>query len=465
MKKNEPFTMIVEDMSENGEGIGHVNGHTLFVKDAVIGDEIEGKVTAVKKNLCYGRLTGILKASESRIKPPCPVASPCGGCQLQAMDYAAQLAFKEKKVRAHLERIGHFTDPPMEPILGMEGEPFRYRNKAQYPIGRNREGKIIAGFYAGRTHSIIPCEDCLLGPAENRQILDLVIRHMEKYGIEPYDEEKGTGLLRHVLIRTGKATGEIMVCLICNGKRLPAEKELTEALFAIPGMTSVTLNINRKKTNVILGEELRLLGGRDYIRDRIGSCTFRISPLSFFQVNPAQTVKLYGKALEFAGLTGKETVWDLYCGTGTISLFLAQNAGKVYGVEIVPAAIENARENARENGIENARFLVGRSEEVFPAFYRETGERADVVVVDPPRKGCGEELLATLLAMSPDRIVYVSCDSATLARDLRILCDGGYELKRVQPCDMFPQTVAVETVCLLSNRKPDSYWVAEASIT
>ncbi len=449
MQKNDLFRMIVEDMSEEGEGIGHVDGHTLFVKDAVIGDEIEGKVIKEKKTYAYGRLMQVINPSKDRVTPPCPVAAPCGGCQLQAMNYKAQLAFKEKKVRAHLERLGHFTDLPMEPILGMEGEPFRYRNKAQYPLGRDRDGKLIAGFYAGRTHQVISCGDCLLGPAINQEILDTVLSFMENCRIEPYEETTGKGLVRHILIREGFATGEIMVCLVINGRKLPFAEKLVEALLAIPGMASISLNVNRKNTNVILGDEIINLYGPGYITDRIGDVSYQISPLSFYQVNPAQTVRLYGKALEFAGLTGTETVWDLYCGIGTISLFLARQAGKVYGVEIIPAAIENAKANAALNGCANTEFFVGKAEDVLPEHFRQTGERADVIVVDPPRKGCDKVLLDTMLAMQPDRIVYVSCDSATLARDLRILCDGGYEIERVQPVDMFPMTVHIETIVLL----------------
>lgn len=422
---------------------------TLFVKDTVIGDVAEVKIMKMKKNYGFARLMNLIEPSADRIDPPCPVARQCGGCQIQAMNYAAQLQFKEKKVRNNLERIGKFENPPMEPIIGMQ-EPFRYRNKAQFPIGRNRDGKLVAGFYAGRTHAIIDCQDCLLGDPVNEKILHLVLSHMEKFHIEPYNEENGKGLVRHVMTRVGFATGEIMVCLVVNGNKLPKAELLTEQLAQIPGMTSITLNINKERTNVIMGRELSLLWGRDYIEDLIGAVRFRISPLSFYQVNPRQTEKLYGKALEYAGLTGAETVWDLYCGIGTISLFLAQKAKQVYGVEIVPEAIRDAKQNAQLNHFDNAEFFVGKAEEVLPEKYEKEGIFADVIVVDPPRKGCDEAALETMIKMAPKRIVYVSCDSATLARDLNYLCKRGYQLERCCPVDMFGNSVHVESVVLLS---------------
>ena len=371
------------------------------------------------------------------------------------MKYEEQLRWKEQKVRSDLQRLGGFQEIPMEPIQGMEN-PFRYRNKAQFPIGYDREGKLVAGFYAGRTHTIIPADDCLLGSESNRRILERILDWMEQYGIAAYREDTGKGLVRHALIRSGFATGEIMVCLVINGKQFPRGKELTESLTQIPGMTSITFSSNTRRDNVILGDSYEVLWGQGYITDSIGEIRYQISPLSFYQVNPVQTRRLYRQALGYAGLTGKETVYDLYCGIGTISLFLAQRAGKVFGVEIVPQAVEDARANARLNGITNAEFFAGRAEEIVPRQYREQGIRADVVVVDPPRKGCGEELLETMTAMAPEKIVYVSCDPATLARDLKYLCARGYELKKVRAFDQFPQTVHVETVCLLSNRKPDT---------
>ena len=453
-RKNDLVTLEIEDCGIDGEGIGKADGFTVFVKDAVIGDTVTAKIIKAKKNYGYGRLMEVLKPSPYRVEPKCEFARQCGGCQLQALSYDQQLVFKTNKVKGHLERIGGFTDIPMEPIIGMD-ELFHYRNKAQFPVGRNKEGKIVTGFYAGRTHNIIENRDCALGVAENKEVLDRVIAHMEKYGIEPYNEATGKGLVRHVLIRYGYFTKEVMVCLILNGNKIPKEELLVKSLCEIPGMTSITINVNKKHSNVILGEEIRLLWGQEYITDRIGDISYQISPLSFYQVNSMQTQKLYAKALEYADLHGEETVWDLYCGIGTISLFLAQKAKFVRGVEIVPAAIENAKENAKLNGLENTEFFVGKAEEVLPREYKKNGVYADVIVVDPPRKGCDETLLETMVEMNPDRIVYVSCDSATLARDLKYLCERGYELRKVCPVDQFGMTVHVETVVLLSQQKPD----------
>ena len=487
MRKDDLITVTIEDLSSEGLGVGHYDGMAFFIKDTVIGDVAEAKIMKLKKTYGYARLTRLITPSPDRIAARCPVARQCGGCQIQAMSYPAQLRFKEAKVRNNLVRIGKFEHPPMEPIIGME-EPFRYRNKAQFPVGMSKDGRIIAGFYAGRTHAIIECEDCLLGVEENRVILDLVLEHMKEYHIRPYEELTGKGLVRHVMIRKGFATGAVMVCLIVNGDSLPHADALVERLRTIRGMASITLNINREQTNVIMGREIKLLWGQPYIEDTIGSVRFRISPLSFYQVNPLQTEKLYNKALEYAGLTGEETVWDLYCGIGTISLFLAQRAKQVYGVEIVPQAIEDAKNNALRNSLNNAEFFVGKAEEVVPRIYDEDMKKAenepvdskenskensglpdsasdesvmrinpDVVVVDPPRKGCDETLLDTIVKMNPKRIVYVSCDSATLARDLKYLAANGYEIDRVQPVDQFAHTVHVETVVLLSHKKPDGH--------
>ncbi len=453
-RKNDIVTLEIVDCGTDGEGIGKADGFTVFVKDAVIGDTVTAKIMKAKKNYGYGRLMEILKPSPYRVEPICPSARQCGGCQLQAVSYEEQKAFKEKKLRGHLERIGGFKELPMEPLIGMD-EPYHYRNKAQFPVGRNKEGRIVTGFYAGRTHAIIENRDCALGIPQNKEVLDRVIAHMEKYNIAPYDEMTGKGLVRHIFVRYGFFTGELMVCLIINGQDLPHQKELVEKLGEIPGMTSISLNINKKRNNVILGDKVKTIWGKEYITDKIGDISYEISPLSFFQVNPHQTWKLYSKALEYADLHGEETVWDLYCGIGTISLFLAQKAKFVRGVEIVPAAIEDARRNAHLNEIDNVEFFVGKAEEVLPREYEKNGVYADVIVVDPPRKGCDEMLLKTILKMQPKRVVYVSCDSATLARDLRFLCDNGYELKKVCGVDQFPQTVHVETVVLLSQQKPD----------
>mgnify|MGYP000311400315 FL=1 len=456
MKKDDLIEVTIEDLSEEGTGIGKFEGMTFFIKDAVIGDRVRAKIMKMKKNYGFARLMEVLTPSPDRVEPLCPVARQCGGCQIQAMSYEAQLAFKTRKVESNLKRIGKFEEIPMESIIGME-DPFHYRNKAQFPFGKNRDGKIITGFYAGRTHSIIENTSCHLGKEVNEEILEKILAWMNAFHVEPYNEATGKGLMRHSLIRCGFRTGEIMVCLVINGRKIPGEEALVDSLKIIPGMTSISLNVNKEKTNVILGREVINLWGRPYIEDYIGEVKYQISPLSFFQVNPVQTERLYGKALEYAGLTGEETVWDLYCGIGTISLFLARKARKVYGVEIITDAIEDARRNASLNGFTNTEFYVGKAEEVLPEKYEKEGVHADVIVVDPPRKGCDETLLSTMVKMQPERIVYVSCDSATLARDLRYLCDNGYELKRVCPADMFPQTVHVETVVLLSHKKPDGH--------
>ena len=453
-KKNDTVTLYIEDMGHDGEGIGKADGYTLFVKDTVIGDKVEARIMKMKKNYGYARLMKVLEPSKDRVQPRCPAARACGGCQLQFLSYEKQLEFKKNKVKGNLKRIGGFENICIEQVIGME-EPWRYRNKAQFPVGKNKDGEIITGFYAGRTHSIISNKNCYLGTEVNEQILEEVLVYMKENHIEPYDEVSGTGLVRHVLIRCGFKTGEIMVCLVLNGDALPKAEKLTARLQEIPGMTSITFNVNKKRNNVILGDKIVKLWGQDYISDYIGEVQYRISPLSFYQVNPVQTEKLYNTALEYAGLTGKEIVWDLYCGIGTISLFLAQKAKQVYGVEIVPAAIADAKKNAERNGIANAEFYVGKAEDVLPKKYEEEGVSADVIVVDPPRKGCDEALLETMLKMNPERIVYVSCDSATLARDLKRLCAEKYEVKRVAVCDMFPQGVHVETVVLLSQQKPD----------
>lgn len=480
MKKNDIFELEITDMGVDGEGIGHFEGMTFFIKDALIGDVIRARATKLKKNYGYARVEEVVTPSAFRVEPKCPHHRRCGGCQIQALSYDKQLEFKQEKVCGNLIRIGGFSpeeiDAKMIPVVGMD-EPFRYRNKAQFPVGTDREGNLVTGFYAARTHSIIPVDDCLLGVEENAAILEGVKEWMTANKVTAYDETTGKGLLRHVLIRFGFTTKEIMVCLIINGRTLPAQNDLISRLEKMEGMTSISININTKNTNVILGDVTECIWGQAYITDYIHlrdtendfeltdtAVAYRISPQSFYQVNPVQTEKLYSTALDYAELTGEEYVWDLYCGIGTISLFLAQKAKKVYGVEIVPQAIEDAKNNAKLNGIENAEFFVGKAEEVLPEFYEnlkrdvEAGKGADdanamltpdVIVVDPPRKGCDEACLDTMLKMQPKRIVYVSCDSATLARDLRILCDGGYELEKVRAVDQFPHTGHIETVVKL----------------
>lgn len=504
-KKNDRVTVTIEDIGNDGEGIGKADGYTLFVKDAVIGDTVEVRITKCKKNYGYGRVEKVVTPSPFRVEPRCVFHRQCGGCQIQAMQYERQLVYKQDKVRENLLRIGGFSpeeiDAVMEPIVGME-KPWHYRNKAQFPIGYDREGNLIAGFYAGRTHDIIANTDCLLGPPENKIILEAVLSYMRENRVSAYRESAGEGLVRHVLIRTGFYSGEIMVCLVINGKKLPAEEKLIEKLtgpefigghlrekasgagmfdetadkncYAEKKIVSICVSVNTEKTNVIMGKEIRVLWGRGWIEDSLRvldaanfgtagheaggrveeneKVSFRISPLSFYQVNPWQTERLYGLALEYAELTGKETVCDLYCGIGTISLFMAKRAGKVYGVEIVPQAIEDAGENAGRNQITNIEFYAGKAEEVLPKLYEEEALRPDVIVVDPPRKGCDETCLETMIAMGPERIVYVSCDPATLARDLKILCQGGYEIRRVRAVDQFGHTCHCECVCQLARK-------------
>ena len=461
MNKNDIVTVEITDIGVSGEGIGHVDGYTLFIKDAVIGDVVEAKVMKAKKNYGYARLMKVITPSEYRVEPKCAFARRCGGCQIQEMSYDRQLVFKDQKIRGNLERIGGFTkeqiEAVMQPVVGME-HPFSYRNKAQFPFGTDKEGNPITGFYAGRTHDIIANTDCALGVDQNREILEIILQYMRENKIKSYDEKTGKGLIRHALIRYGFKTKEIMVCLVVNGKKLPKAERLIEKLIQIEGMTSITISPNTRRDNVIMGDSYEILWGQGYITDYIGNVKYQISPLSFYQVNPVQTEKLYGLALEYADLKGDETVWDLYCGIGTISLFLAQKAKQVYGVEIVPQAIDDAKENAKINAIDNAEFFVGKAEEVLPEYYAEyerehNGEtaHADVIVVDPPRKGCDETLLETIVKMQPEKVVYVSCDSATL----KYLCANGYEVMVCRGVDQFPQTVHVETVVLLSQQKPD----------
>ena len=465
MNKNDIVTVEITDIGVSGEGIGHVDGYTLFIKDAVIGDVVEAKVMKAKKNYGYARLMKVITPSEYRVEPKCAFARRCGGCQIQEMSYDRQLVFKDQKIRGNLERIGGFTkdqiDTVMQPVVGME-HPFGYRNKAQFPFGTDKEGNPITGFYAGRTHDIIANTDCALGVEQNKEILEIILQYMRENKIKSYDEKTGKGLIRHALIRYGFKTKEIMVCLVVNGKKLPKAERLIEKLIQIEGMTSITISPNTRRDNVIMGDSYEILWGQGYITDYIGNVKYQISPLSFYQVNPVQTEKLYGLALEYADLKGDETVWDLYCGIGTISLFLAQKAKQVYGVEIVPQAIDDAKENAKINAIDNAEFFVGKAEEVLPEYYAEyerehNGEtaHADVIVVDPPRKGCDETLLETIVKMQPEKVVYVSCDSATLARDLKYLCANGYEITVCRGVDQFPQSVHVETVVLLSRKTPD----------
>jgi len=478
VRKNDEVTLDIIGLTQDGEGVGRADGFTLFVQGALPGERIKAKVLKVKKQYGYAKMLELLQASPDRVEAPCPIYRQCGGCQLQHMDYAAQLAWKRQHVIDSLTRIGKLRVADaagaaeaagdaggavgvvadgvvVHPTIGM-AEPWRYRNKAQVPIGMAQAdlddgaaGSLIGGFYARGSHRIIDMDACVIQHERNDEAVRVVKRIGTRLGIRAYDETTGRGLLRHVVVRTGFATGETMVCLVTNGTRIPRVDELVEGIRrALPDVRSIVQNVNTRNTNVIFGDETRVLWGSDFIFDELDGLRFAISARSFYQVNPAQTVALYRKAVEYAGLTGRETVIDAYCGIGTISLFLARRAGKVYGVESVPEAVEDARRNAALNGIANASFEVGLAEEVIPR-WREAGIAADVIVVDPPRKGCDAKLLDTIVRMRPKRVVYVSCNPATLARDLAVLEAGGFRTMEVQPVDMFPHTGHVECVVLL----------------
>ncbi|SMF90504.1 23S rRNA (uracil1939-C5)-methyltransferase [Paenibacillus uliginis N3/975] len=477
--KNDEVIIDIIGMNHDGEGVGRAEGYTLFVQGALPGEKVRVKVLKTKKQYGYAKLMELVEASSDRIAAPCPIYDKCGGCQLQHLDYSAQLEWKRQLVVDNLERIGKLRvqdgaaragvighsgeqgDEPsgqavtqegiiVRPTLGMS-EPWRYRNKSQVPIGVT-EGGLVGGFYARGSHRIIDMETCLIQHEQNDAVVSRVKAIGRKLGITAYNEETGQGLLRHVVVKIGFTTGELMIVLVTNGERIPHLDQWIAAIRKeLPAVVSICQNVNTRKTNVIFGDVTRVLWGREVIHDYIGDVKFAISARSFYQVNPAQTEILYGKTVEYAGLTGNETVIDAYCGIGTISLFLAQHAKKVYGVEIVKEAIEDARSNAELNGMNHVEFEVGASEDVIPR-WKEQGVEADVIVVDPPRKGCDSRLLETILEMKPERVVYVSCNPSTLARDLRVLEDGGYRTVEVQPVDMFPHTVHVESVALLQRQ-------------
>ncbi|RXT04926.1 23S rRNA (uracil(1939)-C(5))-methyltransferase RlmD [Ammoniphilus sp. CFH 90114] len=445
--KNEEIELEITGLTHEGDGVGKVEGFTLFIPQALPGEKVLAKVLKVKKNFGFGKLVEVLEPSSHREAPPCPVYHQCGGCSLQHLAYDEQLRQKTVIVQDNLKRLGKIEHAKVHETLGMK-DPWRYRNKAQVPMGEE-EGGLIGGFYAQRSHRIINMESCLIQHEKSDEIVNQVKKIASSLGIRAYNEETGEGLLRHVVVKVGFKTGELMLVLITKSRKIPNKEELVNQLTKqITGLKSLVLNINAKQTNVIFGEETEVLWGEPYIYDYIGNVRFAISARSFYQVNPVQTEILYGKALEYADLTGNETVIDAYCGIGTISLFLAQKAKKVYGVEIVPEAIADAKRNARLNAMENVEFAVGEAEKIIPWWYTQ-GIRADVVVVDPPRKGCDETLLETLIQMKPERIVYVSCNPSTLARDLQILEQGGYHTQEVQPVDMFPHTFHVESVAWL----------------
>jgi 23S rRNA (uracil1939-C5)-methyltransferase len=451
IKKDDCVTMEIIDMGTEGEGIGKIDDFTVFVPQTVTGDKVEVLIQKVKKSFGHGKALRVIVPSPFRAEPRCGVFDQCGGCQLQHMSYEAQLKWKTKKVRETLRRIGGLKDIEVADTLGMQ-EPFNYRNKAQYPI-REENGALKIGFFAQKSHRIIPAERCDIQDTRNEEVIKRVKDFLIQQHISIYNEQTHKGLVRHLLIKTAYHTGEMMVCLVINGKTLPHQDQLIATLKEVQGLTSLVLNHNTEKTSSTLGTQMTVIHGQDFIIDQIGDLRFKISPLSFFQVNPLQTNVLYDKALEFASLTGEETVWDAYCGIGTISLFLAQKAKKVYGVEIVPEAITSANANAKLNNITNTEFFTGKAEDIIPSLYKE-GIIADTIVVDPPRKGCDAKLLDTLIEMNPQKIVYVSCDPATLARDLAYLTQNGYTVHQVQPVDMFPHTTHVE--CVIGMQRKDT---------
>jgi 23S rRNA (uracil1939-C5)-methyltransferase len=448
VKKNQTIALIFEDMTHEGNGVGKLDGYPVFVPNTLPGEEADVKIIFVKKNFAIGKLVELKKESPHRVDPPCAVYHQCGGCQLQHMDYEMQLEMKRQQVENVFKKIAHITDVEVKPTLGME-DPWRYRNKVQIPVGE-KDGELITGFYRKKSHEIIDgMETCIITDKVNDTVVEKVRAIASSLGIRAYDEKIHKGTLRHIVVRRGKQTGQLMLVLVTRTKTLPHKQAfLDEIIKAFPEIDSIVQNVNSQRTNVILGKETMTLYGSDYIYDTIGDVKFAISAKSFYQVNPDQTKVLYDQALAFAGLTGKETVIDAYCGIGTISLFLAQQAKHVYGVEIVPEAIDDAKKNAELNHITNAEFVVGEAEKVMP-WWTAQGLRPDVIVVDPPRKGCDEALLKAMIDMGPERIVYVSCNPATLARDVKVLADH-YDVKQIQPVDMFPQTSHVETVVLLS---------------
>ncbi|WP_102706597.1 23S rRNA (uracil(1939)-C(5))-methyltransferase RlmD [Terribacillus saccharophilus] len=445
VEKNQTIELTFEDLTHDGDGVGKVDGYPLFVPYALPGETAQVKVIKTKKNFGFGKLMEITKPSPARVEPPCNVYIQCGGCQLQHMSYQLQLEMKQKQVQNAMKKIGHLEHVPVHPALGMD-DPWRYRNKIQIPTAE-RNGEMITGFYRKRSHDIIEdMETCVIQDEVNDRMVEAVRRIASRLGISAYNEETHRGDLRHIMVRTGQQTNETMIVLVTRMNELPYAKELVAELHeTYPQIKSIVQNINKERTNVILGRKTKLLWGEEYIYDTIGDIKFAISAQSFYQVNPAQTKVLYDQALAYANLSGNETVIDAYSGIGTISLFLAQKAKKVYGVEIVPQAVSDAKMNAKLNHMDNAEFYVGKAEEVMP-WWKGQGLNPDVIVVDPPRKGCDEDLLQAMIDMKPKRIVYVSCNPSTLARDLRYLEDGGFETKQVQPVDMFPQTGHIECV-------------------
>lgn len=456
VKKNESYVLKIEKLGSHGEGIGKIDGFTLFVEGTMPGDEIEVKIIKVKKSYAIGKVSKIIEPSKDRVEPICSVAKRCGGCTLQHVAYERQLNYKQEIIISALERIGGIHREKIEtkiaPILGME-DPYFYRNKVQYPV-RNENGAIKIGFYAKRSHQVIEAPKCYIQDEYNEKMIEVIKKFMLEHKITAYNEEQHKGLVRHIIIRKSTVLHKFHLMLVINGEGFSREIEekLIDTVSKLEKVDGISININKKRTNTILGREVRLLYGNQYLYDEIDDVKFHISPLSFYQVNHGQTVKLYKKALEFADIQEDETVFDLYCGIGTISLFLAQKAKEVYGVEIIEEAIEDAKKNATLNKMENAHFYTGKAEEIMPKIYKEQNIVASTVVVDPPRKGCDQELLNTMIKMNPNKIVYVSCDPATLARDVKLLSEGGYEIEKIQGVDMFGHSTHVETIVRLGNQ-------------
>lgn len=451
LKKNDEIAVTIESCTALGSGVAHYNGMAVFAANTAPGDHVVLHIIKAKPKYAVGKAVKILQPSKMRITPECPVYSKCGGCAFSHIRYDDELEIKYNQVRDNLQRIGALDIEP-EPIIP-SADISRYRNKAQYPVRADENHNVEIGFYAPHSHRVTDCADCLLQPREFKNITDVFREWIRENKISVYDESSSKGLIRHIYLRKAASTGEIMVCIVINGSDISKEDELTEMLLsAEPNVKSVILNINRKDTNVVLGEECRTVYGKDSITDILCGLKFNISPLSFYQVNHGTAEILYGKAAEFASLTGQETVLDLYCGTGTIGLTMANKAKEIIGVEIVPQAVENAKENAALNSIGNARFICADASQAAVQLEKEN-IKPDVIIVDPPRKGCGEELLKTVNSMSPEKIVYVSCDSATLARDCKILSSYGFTVEKAVPVDMFPRTPHVETVVSISNLK------------
>lgn len=450
VKKNEVYTIEITDQGHEGQGVGKVNGFTIFIYGALPGEKVEVKIVKVTSSYAYGKILNILKPSPARVEPFCSVYKRCGGCHLQHMSYEAQLEFKTNRVKEVIRRIGGLENVNIKDVIGMYN-PLNYRNKAQYPVGI-LDNRVVIGFYANRTHEIIPSESCMIQHPRGVELANLIKDFIIQKGIPIYDEKTGKGVIRHIVTRVGFATGETMIIVVANTDRLPFGNELVDYVKQkAPIITSIIHNINKKNTNVILGEENIVLYGKDHIIDQIEKYKFKISPLSFFQVNPLQTEVLYKQVVKYAELTGSEIVFDLYSGIGTISLFLSEKAKKVYGIEVVEDAVKDAVENAKLNCISNVEFIAGEVEKVVPDL-KARGISPDVVILDPPRKGCEKELLGVISEIQPKRIIYVSCNPSTLARDLKILDGLGFKTEEVQPVDMFPHTYHVECVVLLKRK-------------